>query len=235
MYDNAISELSAAQSALVEAMNNLEKLQAKQSENVDIIKLASDNLVVRQEELSVAQQELQAIPPFKDTTPAPAETEEPVKEPTENVEPTTPEPVPPTPIEPSEPKLPVDVATVDPQELSQEQVAELVSVANEILNNSEQGSPEYEQALEALFVAAQADDIVLSEELASIPGAEALVGAINFMGNVGADMSPKVREQSKKIVVTAVVAVGAAVNAATGAALMAAPATGGTSNIRRNK
>jgi hypothetical protein len=122
-------------------------------------------------------------------------------------------------------------------------------VANEILNNSEQGSPVYEQALEALFVAAKADDIVVSKELAAIPllgsTAVALTNAINFMGNVGADMSPKVREESKKIVVTAVVAVGAAVNAATGAALgAAAPSAGGSlaggsasnnTNTRRNK
>jgi hypothetical protein len=146
--------------------------------------------------------------------------------------------------EPSEPELPVNIETVDPATLSNEQVAELISVANEILENSEQGSPEYEEALDALFVAAQADDIVISEEIAAIPGAAALVGAINFMGNVGSDMSPKVREESEKVVVTAVVAVGAAVNAATGAALTAAapsaPAasasagsSGGTSSMRR--
>jgi hypothetical protein len=61
-----------------------------------------------------------------------------------------------------------------------------------------------------------------------------LVGAINFIGNVGADMSPKVREESEKIVVTAIVAVGAAVNAATGAAMMAAPASASSNIIRRN-
>jgi hypothetical protein len=182
--------------------------------------------------LRVAKQELDSIPPYKEPAPAPEETKEPVKEPeTPKPEP-IPVPEPPVSPEPSQPELPVDVATVDPQSLSNEQVAELISVANTILDNSEQGSPEYEAALDALFVAAQADDIVISEELAAIPGAEALVDAINFIGNVGADMSPKVREQSKKVVVTAVVAVGAAVNAATGAALMAAPA-GGTSVIRR--
>jgi hypothetical protein len=121
-------------------------------------------------------------------------------------------------------------------------------VANEILNNSEQGSPEYEQALEALFVAAEADDIVVDESLAAIPllgnAAVALTDAVNFIGNVGADMSPKVREESQKIVVSAVVAVGAAVNAATGAALTAAapstasasaPSSGSSNNIRRKE
>lgn len=235
IYNDAVIELDLAQKALLDALTNLQTLQARQSENIAIIELASNNLVARQEELSVAQQELQAIPPFKEPTPTPAETEKPAEKPTENVKPEAPKPVPPTPAEPSKPELPVDIATVDPQELSEEEVAELVSVANEILNNSEQGSPEYEQALDALFVAAQADDIVLSEELAAIPGAEALVGAINFMGNVGSDMSPKVREESKKIVVTAVVAVGAAVNAATGAAMIAAPSAGSTSSIRRNQ
>ena len=192
----------------------------------------------------VRQQELQAIPPFTEPTPTPEETPKPIEKPTEIIPEPLPEPEPPVSPEPSEPELPVNVATVDPQSLSEEQVAELISVANTILDNSEQGSPEYEQALEALFVAAQADDIVISEELAAIPGAEALVGAINFLGNAGADMSPKVREESKKVVVTAIVAVGAAVNAATGAALSAAApsaaasasagGSGGTSNRRRN-
>ena len=47
-------------------------------------------------------------------------------------------------------------------------------------------------------------------------------------------MSPKVREESEKVVVTAIVAVGAAVNAATGAAMMAAPASASSNIIRRN-
>jgi hypothetical protein len=44
----------------------------------------------------------------------------------------------------------------------------------------------------------------------------------------------KVREESEKVVVTAIVAVGAAVNAATGAAMMAAPASASSNIIRRN-
>lgn len=244
-------ELDEKQSTLLSATTDRDRLQQDyessliaQAEKAGIIEVASQDVIIKQEELLVAEQELQAIPPFREPTPTPEETEEPVEEP-ETPEPEPlPEPEPPVSPEPSEPELPVNIETVDPATLSNEQVAELVSVANEILNNSEQGSPEYEEALDALFVAAQANDIELSEELAAIPGAEALVGAINFIGNVGADMSPKVREESEKIVVTAVVAVGAAVNAATGAALSAAapsaPASsastggsGGTSGIRR--
>lgn len=230
IYDSAVLDLQNAQQAVLNASVALDNALSLQLQNSVTIVTTQDNVSTTEQELNVAQQELEAIPPFKEPTPTPEKTTEPTEEPVPS-EPDTPS-VTPTPPTPDKPELPVDVATVDPKTLSNEQVAELISVANEILNNSTQGSPEYEQALEALFVAAQADDIVLSKELAAIPGAEALIGAINFMGNVGADMSPKVREQSKKVVVTAVVAVGAAVNAATGAALMAAPA-GGTNIIRR--
>jgi hypothetical protein len=247
ILSDAKSFYQSAQSDLATASENLRTLQEKQSQIPGTIDTASQDVTNKQEELIVAEQELQAIPPFREPTPTPEETPKPIEIP-ETPEPEPlPEPVTPSPTEPSEPKLPVNVATVDPQTLSEEQVTELISVANEILENSEQGSPEYEEALDALFVAAQADDIEVNEELAAVPvlGATvvALTDAINFMGNVGSDMSPQVREESKKVVVTAVVAVGAAVNAATGAALTAAApsaaasvsagGSGGTSSIRR--
>jgi hypothetical protein len=175
---------------------------------------------------------LEAIPPFREPTPTPEETKKPIEKPTEVIIEPIPEPNTPTPTE--TPELPVNVDTVDPQELTPAEVTELISVANEILASSEQGSPEYEQALEALFVAAEADDIQLDESLAAIPGLSAAVDAINFIGNVGSDMSPKVREQSEKVVIASVVAVGSAVNAATAAAVSASAPSGGTSNIRRN-
>jgi outer membrane biosynthesis protein TonB len=234
VHDNAILEYEQAQLELANANNDLRVLQDKQIENQGKIESALNGVTTEQEALRVAQQELQAIPPFREPAPTPEKTEEPVEEPEEVKPEPIPEPEPPTTPEVSEPELPVNVETVDPATLSNEQVAELISVANEILNNSEQGSAEYEEALEALFVAAEANDIELSEELAAIPGLSAAVDAINFIGNVGADMSPKVREESEKIVVTAIVAVGAAVNAATGAAMMAAPASASSNIIRRN-
>jgi hypothetical protein len=170
--------------------------------------------------------------PIVDPKPEPKPTEEPTQEPAP-----TPEPIP-TPEPTGDPNIPeiiedltkVNLEAVVATNLTEAQVEQLTEAAMQTFETAEQGSPEYEQALEALFVVAQANDIVISEELAAIPGAAALVDAINFIGNVGADMSPKVREESKKIVVTAVVAVGAAVNAATGAALTAAaPASGGAS------
>jgi hypothetical protein len=187
-------------------------------------------VTAKYELLQKVKEELKKIPVYKEPVI------EPTPEPTEPPKPTpTPEPEP-TPEPTGDPNIPkviedltkVDLEAVVATNLTEAQVEQLTEAAMETFETAEQGSPEYEQALDALFVVAQADDIVISEELAAIPGAVALVDAINFIGNVGADMSPKVREESEKIVVTAVVAVGAAVNAATGAALTAAaPASGG--------
>jgi hypothetical protein len=157
------------------------------------------------------------------------EPEEPVEEPS----PIEPEPIEPPIIEPEEEsitsaeELPeelsaeelmqVDLEQIVATELSEAQVEALIEAALETFETAEQGSPEYEQALEALFVAAQADDIVLDEALAAIPLLGDVLGGateiINFLGNAGADMSPQVREDSEKVVVTAIVAVQAALSA----------------------
>ena len=243
-HESAITAYETAQRNLSSATVELVSLQDKQSKIPATIDVASQDVTNKQEELRVRQQELQAIPPFAEPTPTPEETQKPVEKPTEVIPEPIPEPITPSPTEPSKPELPVNVETVDPQSLTPTQAEELKAVANEILETAEQGSPEYEEALTALFVVAQADDIVLDPTLESVPGLAATVAAINFLGNAGADMSPQVREESKKIVVTAVVAVGAAVNAATGAALTAAApsaaasgtsgGSGGTSSRRRN-
>ena len=240
-YNKTVSEYEAAQTELAVRTAKLKTLEDQQTQNAVTIDIAQQNVTTSEQAVLNAQSELEAIPPFREPTPTPEETKKPIEKPTEIIPEQIPEPVTPTPTE--KPTV-ANVEQINPQELTPTQVEELKSEAVAILETTEQGSPEYEQALAALFVAAEADDIVISEELAAIPGAEALVGAINFMGNVGADMSPKVREESKKVVVTAVVAVGAAVNAATGAALTAAApsaaasasagGSGGTSSRRRN-
>lgn len=141
----------------------------------------------------------------------------------------TPEP---KPEEPGSPDLPeeisaaslmtIDLEQVDPTEMSVEQAEQLKKAALETFETAEPGSDEYLQALDALFLAAEQDDIELSPELAAIPGLLAATEIINFLGNAGADMSPKVREESKKIVVAAVVAAGTAIQAAAGAAASSA-------------
>jgi hypothetical protein len=174
--------------------------------------------------------------PEPETPSQPEETETPVEPTTPPEEPSLePEPIEPTPpiIEPEEEsitsaeELPeelsteelmqVDLEQIVATELSSAQVEALIEAALEIFETAEQGSPEYEQALEALFVAAQADDIVLDEALAAIPLLGDVLGGatelINFLGNAGSDMSPQVREDSEKVVVTAIVAVQAALSA----------------------
>lgn len=169
--------------------------------------------------------------PTEEPTPTPTQTTEPTKKPeTPVVQPTpTPEPVP-TPEVPAEPELPVDVKTIDPNTLSDKQVEELVVAANAILSTAEQGSPAYQEALQALAVAAIADDPQLPAELAAVPGAAAVLEAFNTLGNVGADMAPAVREEAKKTVIASVIAAGAAVNATMMASVSttSAPTSGGS-------
>ena len=120
-----------------------------------------------------------------------------------------------------------NVANVDPTTLTETQVAELKEAALATFETAEPGSEEYEAALDALLIAAQADDIVLDEELAAIPlignVAGAAVEVFNALGNAGADMSPQVREQSEKVVIAAVI-VGQVAMTATAAATSAAAA-----------
>jgi hypothetical protein len=127
----------------------------------------------------------------------------------------------------------VDLDSVDPTELTEAQADQLKEAALETFETAEEGSAEYEQALDALYLAAEQDDIVLDESLAAIPGLAGAVEALNFLGNAGADMSPKVREESEKIVVTAVVAAGAAIQSAAAAASTASAGASSSGGSRR--
>jgi hypothetical protein len=164
--------------------------------------------------------------PPVETPPSVPVVEVPVEKPT-NEQTVTPEP----------PVTQVDPATIDPTTLSPTEVVQLQAVAKETLATSEEGSPEYNNALEQLAVAAKADDIVVDPELAAVPviGAVAvgITNAINVLGNLGADMSPAHREKAKKEIVAAVVATGAAVNAVASAA--GAASSGSTSSSNRRK
>lgn len=177
--------------------------------------------------------------PSPTTTQEPTPTDTPEPEPTETPEPLpTPEPSPeepepsptldpeptptqtpePTPSEEPEPTLPEftdvseivqDLESVDPTTLTEAQVEQLTSVAEETLLTAEQGSVEYEQALEVLAIVAEADDATLSAAIAAIPfigdAAGAVLEVFNDLGNIGADISPKVREQSEKVIIASVI------------------------------
>lgn len=192
------------------------------------------------------------VAPSPTLTPTPTVTPQPSPTPTATTTPlptptatATPSPSPTAAPEPKDPEAPLElkeeissnniVALVEelvnigsPTELSTEQVLAIQEAALGVFNSgAEQGSPEYEAALDALLVAAQADDIVVDEELAAVPvvGAAvvALADAFNALGNAGADMSPEVREQSEKVVIAAVI-VGQIALTATSAATSAAAA-----------
>ena len=148
--------------------------------------------------------EPETIPPTEESTPEPTPSEEPVKEPEENEPEPLPEPEPSSPTE----KL-GELANIDPSALTDDQALELFAIALEIFETAEVGSEEYQQALDALMIVAQSDDLELAAELAAIPLLGDIAGAIldvfNDLGNVGSDMSPQVRETAEKIVVVSIV------------------------------
>lgn len=188
--------------------------------------------------------------PVEEPTPTPTPSEEPAPEPTKNVVEPLPEPEPTTAPTPTpEPQLPVTEAAavqaisnlvdIAPENLTDKQVEQLVAAANVVFETAEQGSPEYKQALEALAVAAESDDIELPQELAAIPLLGDVAGAalelFNNLGNIGADMSPEQREKAEETVVAAVV-VGQVAQVAAGAAVASAGgASSGGSSGRRIK
>lgn len=144
--------------------------------------------------------------------PAPA-SPEPTPEAPPAVKPTV-APVPPVeapkPVEPpKQPEIKLDLKTVDPTTISPVQQAVITQQAFAVLATAEQGSPAYEQALEALAVVAEADDPELPAELAAIPLLGNVAGAVmdtfNSIGNIGADISPAERKKGQQVVVGTVI------------------------------
>jgi hypothetical protein len=154
----------------------------------------------------------------------------------------TPPQVPVAPVESSLPPIAtVDPSTINPQVLTTKEVAQLQEVAIQTLATVAEDSPQYQQALEQLAVAAKADDILVDPQIASVPviGAVAVgvTNAINAIGNIGADMSPAHRATAKKEVVAAVIVTQVATTAAGIATQAAASAAAGagSASIRRKE
>jgi hypothetical protein len=103
----------------------------------------------------------------------------------------------------------LNLEAVDPTELTEAQAEQLVEAALETFETATEGSPEYEQALDALFLAAQQDDIQVDPALEAIPGvgeaAKAVVAIFNLVSNVGADIAPEKRKEAQTLVVTTLV------------------------------
>lgn len=140
--------------------------------------------------------------------PSPEPTTEPTPEPKPTITP-EPEPSPVVTAQPVKPEIKLDLKTVDPETISPVQQAVITQQAFAVLATAEQGSPAYEQALEALAVVAEADDPELPAELAAIPLLGDVAGAVmdtfNAVGNIGADISPKERERGQQVVVGTVI------------------------------
>ena len=179
--------------------------------------------------------------PEEPTESAPTITPTPTPEPEPTLEPIEPEPEKPTPEPEPEPTVeepeitedaPIEellsaVEDVKPSELTSAQINILAEAAVEVFNTAEQGSAEYEQALEILAVIAEADDQELPVELAAIPLIGDVAGAVlevfNDLGNIGADMAPQQREKAEETVIAAVI-VGQVAQVATAAAASASVA-----------
>jgi hypothetical protein len=155
-------------------------------------------------------------PPVVEPAPQPQPIPLPAPEPAPLAPQPKPEPVPepkPTvapapPVEAPKPVL-ADLKTVDPETISPVEQAVITQEAFAVLATAEQGSPAYEQALEALAVVAEADDPELPAELAAIPLLGDVAGAVmdtfNAVGNIGADISPAERERGQRVVVGTVI------------------------------
>jgi len=146
------------------------------------------------------------IPDPTPTTPVVYPTEPPVVVPVDPVDPVEPvDPVDPV-VVPVEPVTPVE-PVIDPKPIPAPEptVEPVVEPPLPVLSAAEQ----HQAILDNLMQEAQADDIQVPENIASIPvfgqTAVALINALNFVGNVGADMSPEVRKKAKQTLVSAVI------------------------------
>lgn len=170
----------------------------------------------------------------EEPTPTPSQTTQPIEEPKQDVVEQTP-----TTEQTETPNITdIDPKTIDPETLTDSQVDELKEAAYQTLETSKPGSEEYKQALEQLFLAAQADDIQVPEELAAIPLignlATGLIDSINFMGNVGADMAPQTRVKAEQTVISAVIVGQVAQLASAAAGMAAAGASTSAGSTRRS-
>lgn len=158
-------------------------------------------LPVSEEVIRATEEVARPVEPEPSPAPAPAPQPEPAPQPP--VEPTpapepepVPEPAPEPPMPEPEPPMPVPVAPEPPAIEPEPPVVEPI--------------PEFvpESSPAELAEAAKEDDPVVPQELASIPllgdAAVAVLEAFNAIGNVGADLTPEVREQAQETIVASV-------------------------------
>lgn len=183
-YDTATQEVASSTQEKTKAETTLEA--ATETVSTSYQELSSE----QQPDLSPIQQIIDTEPPAPEPEPKPEEGSAEIPAVIEDL-------------------MQVDLAAVDPTELTEAQAEQLVEAALVVFETAEEGSAEYEQALDALYLAAEQDDIVVDEALANIPGvgqaAVAIANVLNLVGNVGADISPKARKKAQTLVVTTLV------------------------------
>ena len=164
--------------------------------------------------------EPEVIPvPEPQPAPQPAPVQQPIEPPAEEppaVEP-EPEPIPEPPLppepepepepEPAEPPVPEEAPPVEPEPTPEPEHEESVTLDNGVVLTAQQ----------AVAVALLENPVELLQEIFTNPGA-----ALEALSQVGADMSPEVRERSEKVVVAAVI-VGNIASAASAAAYRRKP------------
>ena len=202
--------------------------------------------VVTLEQYGIIQVEeppvLQPTPVAPTPEPTPEPTPTPQPEPTPEPTPLPPAPAPEPYVPPVEPEAPIEPEpTPEPESTPEEEPtpepAPTEEPTEEPVPVEPEPSPEPEPVLpmpeltEAEVVAelaeaAQADDPQLPAELAAIPLLGEALGAalevFNDIGNIGADMTPEVREKAQEAVVASVIVGQVASSAAAAAATSAA-------------
>jgi hypothetical protein len=238
----SLTTATATYNSEVSAQSTLASKQSEAESAKDIsegaYETAQSSLDDLNEAVTEAEQEVESTQDALDNIPLPEEPEpEPKPEPTPTE---SPEPKPEEPEEeeketvvlpPLDDLTKVNFAEITPTDLTAAQAEQIKEAALETFLTAEQGSPEYNAALTALMVAAQQDDIVIDEELASIPGigqaAVAIAQVLNLLSNVGADISPQVRETAQETTVAAVIVGQIAQAAMATASASAAPSSAG--------
>jgi len=197
----------------------------------------TDGQIITLEEYGIVQTEepvvLPAVPePSPEPTPEPTPTPQPTPEPIPA--PPAPQPEPPAPApEPEPTPEPAPEPPAEPEPEPEPAPAPPPVIAPEPPLPPEPAPPvepeppvilpvSQEEQMAVLAEEAKADDPVVPQELAAIPllgdAAVAVLEAFNAIGNLGADMTPEVREEAQKAVVSTIlvsqVATGAAATAA---------------------
>jgi hypothetical protein len=192
---------------------SVDELSAEQIENSSIIEVTSQNVLTKQQELDVAQSELEAIPPFRELPPTPTPSEEPTQEPEE----AQPEPIP-TP-EQTEPTLqpeqnePQNSAVAKAEEQLEERalandtgvlpytVADAVTEiqAEEVLEALTDPT-----ALAGAISEGIAETAAFVGELLTEPG-KAVAEVLKNVSQAGLDMSEDQREKAQEVIVPVVI------------------------------